>query len=201
MAGPGTSEGSGASHKLSAVVVNYDAGEAIARCLQSLHKAGITDIVVVDNGSKDDSVEAVQALEPPIGLIRPVRNLGYGAGANLGARSVDGELIFICNPDLVVAEDALERLTRALEDRPDAAVAGPMLLEPGGAVYPSGRRFPSLGDSLGHGFAGLFWRGNPWTCRYRLIGEAQHVSRDADWVSGAGFLVRRSAFRGCRRVR
>jgi N-acetylglucosaminyl-diphospho-decaprenol L-rhamnosyltransferase len=41
---------------------------------------------------------------------------------------------------------------------------------------------------------GLFWRDNPWTRRYRLIGEDQQKARDADWVSGAGLLVRRRAF-------
>ena len=76
----------------------------------------------------------------------------------------------------------------------DAAVAGPMLLETDGSVYPSGRTFPDLGDALGHGFVGLFWHDNPWTRRYRLLGDEQHRARNADWVSGAGFLVRRDAF-------
>ena len=76
----------------------------------------------------------------------------------------------------------------------DAAVAGPMLLETDGSVYPSGRTFPDLGEALGHGFVGLFWRDNPWTRRYRLVGDEQHRARNADWVSGASFLVRRDAF-------
>ena len=85
-------------------------------------------------------------------LVRPERNLGYGAGANLGVRHVAGELVFICNPDLVVEPGTIVQLSRALKARPDAAVAGPMLMEPDGSVYPSGRSFPSLGDALGHGF-------------------------------------------------
>ncbi|MGA2528636.1 MAG: glycosyltransferase family 2 protein [Acidimicrobiales bacterium] len=194
MPGSDISEGVAISKSLSAVVVTYNAGEAIAGCLASLRENGISDIVVVDNGSSEVSLEPVHEPGVPARLLRPERNLGYGAGANLGVSKAEGELVFICNPDLVVEPGAIERLSRALQARPDAAVAGPMLMEPDGSVYPSGRSFPSLGDALGHGFVGLFWRDNPWTRRYRLIGESQREARDADWVSGAGFLVRRGSF-------
>ena len=109
-------------------------------------------------------------------------------------KSTTKELIFVCNPDVIVSPGAIELLARALDEDPGTAVAGPMLLEPDGSVYPSGRAFPGLGDALGHGFVGLFWPGNPWTRRYRLLGDDQHRRREADWVSGAGFLVRRAAF-------
>ena len=194
------------ARRVGAVVVTYNAGALLESCLASLRQNGVSDVVVVDNGSTGGPGStgspgstggpgsAVQGLEVPARLVRPPRNVGYGAGANLGARNCDRELLFICNPDLVVEPGAIERLSEALDARPDAAVAGPKLLEPGGAVYPSGRSFPGLGDALGHGFVGLFWRGNPWTRRYRLLGDDQHRARDADWVSGAGFLVRRDAF-------
>ncbi len=194
MSGKDVLDTPGTATSVSAVVVNYNAGEAIGRCLASLRENGSDEIVVVDNGSTDGSVALVEALGHPVKVVSPGRNLGYGAGANLGVKSVTGKLVFICNPDLVLEPGALERLREALEARADAAVAGPMLLEPDGSVYPSGRSFPGLGDSLGHGFAGLFWRDNPWTRRYRLIGAQQHKARDADWVSGAGFMVRRDAF-------
>jgi N-acetylglucosaminyl-diphospho-decaprenol L-rhamnosyltransferase len=189
-----SSERVGVSKQISAVVVNYNAGEAVRRCVVSLRASGISDLVVVDNGSSDGSVELVTALEDPPRIVAPPRNLGYGAAGNLGVANSAGELIFICNPDLSVQVDAIAQLAAALEARPDAAVAGPMLLQQDGSVYPSGRSFPGLGDSLGHGFVGLFWPDNPWTRRYRLLGEDQHTARDADWVSGAGFLVRRDAF-------
>ena len=179
---------------MGAVVVNYNAGEVLARCLASLRRNGVTDIVVVDNGSTDGSTAPVETLEGLCRLVRSPRNGGYGAGANLGAQCSRRELLFICNPDLVAEPDAIDRLAQALDADGDAAVAGPMLLESDGSVYPSGRTFPDLGDALGHGFVGLFWHDNPWTRRYRLLGEEQHRARNADWVSGAGFLVRRDAF-------
>jgi N-acetylglucosaminyl-diphospho-decaprenol L-rhamnosyltransferase len=182
------------SLRVGAIVVNYNGGDSLRRCLASLRDNGVTDIVVVDNDSTDASVATLETIEVQSRLIRAARNRGYGAGANLGAKSADRELLFICNPDLVAEPDAIERLTAALDDHPEAAVAGPMLLETDGSVYPSGRSFPNLGDSLGHGFVGMFWNDNPWTRRYRLLGAEQHQARCADWVSGASFLVRRVAF-------
>ncbi len=185
---------SGISERVGAVVVDYNAVDALAGCVASLRQGGISDIVVVDNGSTDESISLLQAVDRSCRLVRSPRNGGYGAGANLGARSTRRELLFVCNPDLVVEPDAVGRLIDALDAHPGAAVAGPMLVEPDGSVYPSGRSFPSLGDALGHGFAGLFWPGNPWTRRYRLLGDEQHRAREADWVSGASLLVRREAF-------
>ena len=182
------------SARVGAVVVNFNAGEALVRCVTSLRHGGISDVLVVDNGSTDGSIALLQGSDPSSRVLRSPRNGGYGAGANLGAGELRRELLFICNPDLVVEPDAIVRLTEALDANPCAGVAGPMLLEQDGSVYPSGRTFPGLGAALGHGFVGLFWRGNPWTRRYRLLGDDQYRARGADWVSGAGFLVRRDAF-------
>jgi N-acetylglucosaminyl-diphospho-decaprenol L-rhamnosyltransferase len=184
----------GVAESVGAVVVNYNAGEALARCVASLRRAGIADVVVVDNCSTDNSIAVLEVNDNRSRVVRSPHNGGYGSGANLGATHTRRELLFICNPDLVVDRDAIERLAAALETDPGAAVAGPMLEEPDGSVYPSGRSFPTLGEALGHGFVGLFWRGNPWTRRYRLLGDDQHRARAADWVSGACFLVRHNAF-------
>ena len=89
---------------------------------------------------------------------------------------------------------AVRNLGSVLDEHGDVGLAGPMLRELSGIVYPSGREFPSLADAIGHAFLGLVWGGNPWTRRYRHLGAEQHRARDADWVSGALFLVRRLAF-------
>lgn len=180
--------------RLGAVVVNFNAGEVLQKCVASLAGEGVEDIIVVDNGSQDRSTAFLSGDRPPARLLSSGRNIGYGAAANVGVSNLTKEFVFVCNPDLVVEPGALRTLLEALDDRPDAAAAGPMLVDERGEVYPSGRRFPGLVDSLGHGFVGLFWPSNPWTRHYRLLGEDQHTARDADWVSGAGFVVRRLAF-------
>jgi N-acetylglucosaminyl-diphospho-decaprenol L-rhamnosyltransferase len=179
---------------VAAVVVNYNAASALCDCVESLEASGVTEIVVVDNASTDDSMALLAKCSPNVRLVSSPDNLGFGRGANLGARFTAAEYLLVCNPDLVVKPDAVQRLATALDESPAVALAGPMLREPSGLVYPSGREFPGMAEAVGHGFIGLFWGGNPWTQRYRRIGQEQHRSRDADWVSGAVFLVKRKAF-------
>ena len=179
---------------IAAVVVNYNAGSALSDCVASLEAGGVSEIVVVDNASVDNSMAILAQRAPGAKQILSSRNLGFGPGANLGARATTSQYLVVCNPDLVADPGAVRRLAAVLDESPTVALAGPMLRETSGVVYPSGRDFPGMAESIGHGFVGLFWGGNPWTLRYRRIGQAQHRARDADWVSGAFFLVRRKAF-------
>jgi N-acetylglucosaminyl-diphospho-decaprenol L-rhamnosyltransferase len=180
--------------RVAAVIINYNAGRALAGCVASLQAEGVGEIVVVDNASADSSMTELAMTWPATKPIHSARNLGYGAGANLGARATTAEYLLVCNPDLVASPGSVASLAAVLDDCPKVAIVGPMLREVSGVVYPSGREFPGMGEAIGHGFLGLFWGGNPWTRRYRRIGQEQHRSREADWVSGAFLLVRREAF-------
>ncbi len=179
---------------LAAVVVNYNAGAALSTCVASLISEGIREVVVVDNASKDTSMSDLAKAWPRAKQILSRRNLGFGAGANLGVGSTSAEYLIVCNPDLVVRPGSIGAMAAVLGGAPDVAIVGPMLRDSSGTVYPSGREFPGIGEAVGHGFVGLFWGGNPWTRRYRQIGQEQHRSREADWVSGAFLVVRREAF-------
>ncbi len=180
--------------RVAAVIVNYNAGESLTGCIASISAEEVEEIVVVDNGSVDGSAEAAAASFPDVLMVNPGRNLGYGAGANRGVAETSAPYLLICNPDLVVVPGAVRRLVEVLAKDGDVGLAGPMIKELSGVVYPSGREFPSLADAVGHAFLGLVWGGNPWTRRYRHLGAEQHRAREADWVSGAFFLVRRLAF-------
>ncbi len=179
---------------VSAVVVNYNGGKSLGRCVESLFENGVDDVVVVDNASIDASADSLGAFAPHLSVLRSKVNLGYGTGANLGVRATSGAYLLVANPDLVLRSGAVDALAAVLDEDPSVAIVGPMLLEESGEVYPSGRDFPSIAEAVGHAFLGLVWGGNPWTRRYRHIGHDQHLARPADWVSGAVFLARRSAF-------
>jgi N-acetylglucosaminyl-diphospho-decaprenol L-rhamnosyltransferase len=183
---------------VAAVVVNYNAGSSLTDCVRSLLEAGVERVVVVDNGSADGSVARLQASGLPAEVVRPGRNLGYGGAANLGVSATTEPFVLICNPDLTVDPAAVGILYERLRGDEALSVAGPMLRETDGTVYPSGRSFPALADAIGHAFVGLVWGGNPWTKRYRHLGADQHEARSADWVSGACFLVRRLAYESVR---
>jgi N-acetylglucosaminyl-diphospho-decaprenol L-rhamnosyltransferase len=180
-----------------AVVVNRDAGEYLLYCVKSLRDAGVSHVVVVDNASSDGSLERLSRVDSDVVLAPTGRNLGYGVAANIGVRRCDSDFVLICNSDLIVGKSAIAELSATLDAHDDLGLVGPRIEEPSGAVYPSAREFPQLGDAIGHAFVGMFQPDNPWTKRYRLddgkIGD--DIGDDiVDWVSGACVLVRRLAY-------
>jgi N-acetylglucosaminyl-diphospho-decaprenol L-rhamnosyltransferase len=178
---------------VAAVVVSYNSRRHLERCLDSLAAEGVERVVVVDNGSTDGSRSVVWGRS--VDWVDSGANLGYGRAANLGAGQVEGaEYILVCNPDLVVRPGALNVLVEALDGDPGLGVVGPRLSNTDGSLYPSARTFPDLVDAMGHGLFGLIAPRNRFTRRYRLLDWDHSARADVDWVSGACFLARRSAW-------
>jgi N-acetylglucosaminyl-diphospho-decaprenol L-rhamnosyltransferase len=179
---------------VAAVVVNYNARDYLVRCVGSLLDAGVSRVVVADNGSSDGSELALLEHYPAAKWVPTGGNLGYGRGANIGAGLIDTEYLLVCNADVVIGPRAIAALHELLESRPEVGMVGPRILNLNGELYPSARRFPDLLEAFGHGFVGQFWAGNPFSKRYRMT-EWDHAGRrDVDWVSGCCFLVRREAW-------
>jgi N-acetylglucosaminyl-diphospho-decaprenol L-rhamnosyltransferase len=179
---------------VSAVVVNYNAGVALRDCVASLRAEQVAEVIVVDNGSRDESRQALRASDSSAVWQSAGENLGYGRAANLGARSGHGRYLVVCNPDLVVKPGTIANLVAAMDRDPEVAIAGPRIVNADGTLYPSARAFPSLVEAIGHGLLGLFWPENRFSRRYKLLDWDHGDARAIDWVSGAFFLVRRDAW-------
>jgi N-acetylglucosaminyl-diphospho-decaprenol L-rhamnosyltransferase len=178
------------------VVVNYESGPLLVECVRSIVadvSAGVPEVVVVDNGSTDGSVERVRAELPDVRVDVAVENLGYAGAANLGIAATSAPVVAVCNSDLHVAFGTAAAMLRRLDDEPDLAAVGPSIREPDGTWYPSARCVPTVGDAVGHGLLGLVKPDNRFTRRYRELDADPAVPRDVDWVSGAAVWLRRSA--------
>jgi len=102
---------------VSVIVLNYNAGELLLNCVDSLKKSKYTnlEILVVDNISSDDSQKKCKEKFPDIRLIQNEENLGYCGGNNVGIKEVTGEFIVILNPDTIVDPNWLNGLISAYE--------------------------------------------------------------------------------------
>jgi N-acetylglucosaminyl-diphospho-decaprenol L-rhamnosyltransferase len=181
-------------HEVAAVVVNYNAGSALSECVASLEREGVRAIVVVDNGSTDGSLEGLGAANPDVRVLHAGRNLGYGGGVNYGAGQTAGELLLVCNPDLVLQTGALSAMADRLAQDPSLGLVGPALVTPAGDLQPSGRAFPTLRRSSFQAALGVLLPNNSYSRRYREANRARAETGTVDWVTGACFLVRRDAF-------
>jgi N-acetylglucosaminyl-diphospho-decaprenol L-rhamnosyltransferase len=175
-----------------AVVVNYNAGDHLVRCVAALRAESIEQIAVVDNGSHDGSVDVMKRSDPEVLVVDTGDNLGYGRAANRGTALLVPmpDAVLVSNPDVVVHPGTVKALVAALEDDPSLGIVGPRIENPDGTVYPSARTFPVLADAVGHAFLGTVAPRNRWTRRYRMLDWDHSTAQSVDWISGACFLVR-----------
>ena len=103
---------------ISIIVLNYNAGELLLNCIDSLKKSTYQniEILVVDNISSDDSHTKCKKQFPDIKLIQNKKNLGYCGGNNVGIKEAKGEFIVILNPDTIVEENWLDEMFNAFNE-------------------------------------------------------------------------------------
>ena len=100
---------------VSVIVLNYNAGELLLNCVDSLKKSAYTnlEILVVDNISTDGSQKKCKEKFPDVELIQNNENLGYCGGNNVGIKKAKGEFIVILNPDTIVEKNWIDELILA----------------------------------------------------------------------------------------
>jgi N-acetylglucosaminyl-diphospho-decaprenol L-rhamnosyltransferase len=184
--------------ELSIILVHYRSPEYLFHCLDSLPagQSGLqSEIVVVDNDSRDDTPARLRQRFPDLRVIENASNVGYARAVNQGIRATGGEFVLVMNPDCEVRPGALRALVEFLRARPRAAVAGPRIFNPDGSLEYSARAFPDHLTFLFNRYSLLsrLFPNNPFSRRY-LLTDWDHASvREVDWLSGACLLVRRAA--------
>jgi len=100
---------------VSVIVLNYNAGDLLLNCIDSLKKSTYAnlEILVVDNISSDESQRKCKEKFPDIKLIQNEKNLGYCGGNNVGIKEAKGEFIVILNPDTIVESNCVKELILA----------------------------------------------------------------------------------------
>jgi N-acetylglucosaminyl-diphospho-decaprenol L-rhamnosyltransferase len=177
------------SNDVSAVVVDFHAGSALAHCVASLRSNGIEDIVVVENGAPGTAQGVVG--DAGVTVVEPGLNLGYGRGVNRGAAATSSHpYLLVSNPDVVAHDGAVAAMVDFLESHPRVGLVGPRIERPDGTLYPSQRIFPNVWLAGLHAVLDPLWSTNPFSQTYRSPRQDGTV----DWVSGALFLVRRDVF-------
>ncbi len=134
-------------YDLSVIVVSYNTREVLGRCLQHLKEcaAGLAlEIMVVDNGSRDGSVEMLERDFPDARLIRSDVNLGFGAANNRALQLAHGRYIVLLNSDGFLTRGSLRCAIEHMDNEPEVGLGGGRLVGEEHSWQPSARAFPSL---------------------------------------------------------
>jgi N-acetylglucosaminyl-diphospho-decaprenol L-rhamnosyltransferase len=184
------------THDWAAVVVNFRAGSLLTDCVRTVladSSAGPVDLVVVDNGSDDGSVDELRRAFPDVRVVTAPGNVGYARAANLGIAATRAPVVAVLNPDLTMEAGTAKAMLARFDEDPALGACGPRVRNLDGSDYPSARRSPTVGLAVAHGLLGLWWPANPFTTRYRQLNADPALPRSVDWVSGAAIWMRRSA--------
>lgn len=149
------------------------------------YKIQDTEIIVVDNGSEDGSVEMVEKFK--VELIKNKNNFGFAKANNQGIRIAKGEYILLLNSDTEVKPGCLEKLVEFAKEHSWAGVIGARLLNPDGSIQPSVYHFPTLLRAMKE-----YWLGQKGTCEKYAPKDKRPVEVEA--VVGAAMLIPKKVF-------
>ena len=172
---------------VSLILVNYRQTEATADCLRACQALTYphTELIVVDNGARDDSSPRWQAVAPGVKVLSSPQNLGFAKANNLGLAHAKGEFVLFLNNDTLPEPGLLEPLVEALQAAPELGGVSPLILKarPEGQIQ----------------FAG-YTRIHPLTGRNRIRYEHQPYTAMAEkspyetaYLHGAAMLLRQEA--------
>jgi GT2 family glycosyltransferase len=171
-------------YSVTVVIVNWNGAHHLDECLTALRSqtlAAETEVIVIDNGSTDGSIEVLDRYSESVRVIRNLHNVGFAAGCNQGIQARPSEFVALLNNDAIVEPTWLEELVKAMRRAPDIGSCTSKVLW----YYDHG-----IFDNAGHVvYADGLTRG-----RGRLQHDSGQFEREEDVFafSGCAALLRRS---------
>lgn len=184
---------SGQAADLDVIIVNYNTGNLLERCVSSLRQAAAglsVQVVIVDNASRDDSLNVIRQRLPDCTLIANTQNVGFGRANNQALAVCHAPFVLLLNTDAFVSTDTLAKSLAHMQAKLQIGVLGVCLRDELGHGVNAGRVFPSPW----HSFllqTGLFKRFLHEEDAVLAAREKSGV-RECDWVVGCYYLIRRS---------
>lgn len=172
------------------IILNWNGKTDTLACLQSLQQAGLksASTLVVDNGSSDDSVQAIHQRFPNVKVIETGQNLGFAAGNNVGIKwglEQDFDAFLLLNNDTLIAPDLMEQFSLAAKQYPSVGIFGAKIY-----LQSEPMRLDHLGGNWNPRQAKMDFIG------MRALDDGKNFEApfQLDYVCGAAMLVRRGVF-------
>ena len=182
--------------RVAVVIVSHNSASWLAPCVSSVYaKSGNLDldVVVVDSGSTDDTVDLVMREFPDVRVLT-TENRGFAAANNRGLAVADSDWVPFLNPDTRILTGTLEEFVSVLRARPTVGLAGVKQIDENGDMDPTMRRFPTAVRTLS---VSLGLERLPIHCSWlgeRVLDGALYERESAcDWTVGSFMLARKDA--------
>ena len=180
--------------KLSIIIVNYNSGEELIVCIQSLRRyiSNISyEIIVIDNNSTDNSRKLLKESTMDINKIFLENNTGYSIANNYGMEQCKGEYILLLNPDTYIKNNSIKEMIDFLDSKPAVGVLGPLLIDPDGNIQLPSSNFPDLKQQILYMLSCKFLLNRIARSSEQRVALKLKIPFEVDWVSGACFMLKR----------
>jgi GT2 family glycosyltransferase len=183
--------------QLSIIIVNYNVKYFLEQCLCSVKKAIKeieSEVVVIDNGSGDKSIEYLQEEFSFVKFIIINKNEGFSKANNIALHRCMGEYVLFLNPDTIIAEDILQHCLNFFSTHKEAGAVGVRMIDGSGNFLPESKRsFPSIAVSF-FKLSGLSYLlpHSKFFNRYALGHLSENEVHEVDVLCGAFLMVKRN---------
>ena len=181
--------------RIAVVIVTYNSADVLSGCLAALPEGAkdveLTDVIVVDNASTDESVRIAKEAWPPVEIVQLDENAGYAAGFNAGVDALAGrepDAVLVLNPDCRLRPGTLAVMADALSVAPRGIVA-PRLLNLDGTLQPTLRRAPTVGGALAEALIGGPLAGRIGLGELIFDENSHNRAGPSAWATGAALLI------------
>jgi len=183
---------------LSIIIINYKVKEKLFACIESIYSSKPKvkfEVIVVDNDEIKSLEKDLLIKFPKIIYVKSPKNLGFGAGNNLGAKSATGEYLFFLNPDTKVSDGTIDNLSNFLNKNKGVGIAAPLLIDEKGSPF---KRQGSQRLDMFNGFFSLSFLGKifPGPAKdFYLENWNKKTNKEVDVAPGTGFMITKELFR------
>jgi GT2 family glycosyltransferase len=184
--------------ELSIIIVNYNTQDLLKNCLDSVIKntVGVEyEIIVVDNGSSDGSVEMLKTAFPDVVVIPNKENLGFGRANNQGIKIAKGQNMLLLNSDTIILDDCIIKCLNFINDRNDAGIVGCKVLNSDRSIQYSCFHYPTMLSELIFITKNIikdFW--DP-VMYYQYMKYWDHKTvKKVDCISGCFMMIKKEVF-------
>ncbi|MEE3301590.1 MAG: glycosyltransferase family 2 protein [Candidatus Neomarinimicrobiota bacterium] len=179
---------------VSIIIPNYNGGDLLYNCINSIYKnISIKDfeIIVVDNGSTDNSINQIESNFQNVKIVSSNSNLGYSGGCNLGATHASGKYLLFLNNDTEHSNEWIEKLVYFLDSNSNIAAVQPKILN-----IHNKKLFDYAGGAGGFidKFCFPFVQGRIFHTLEEDHNQYNNPSR-IFWASGAAFMIQSNIFK------
>ncbi|MEN8827054.1 MAG: glycosyltransferase family 2 protein [Flavobacteriales bacterium] len=181
--------------KLAVIIVNYNVKYFLKQCLESVYNSTSLEnieVYVVDNDSKDGSVEMVVESFPKVKLIANKKNVGFSTANNQAIKETNADYVVLLNPDTLVQSDSFEKVIKFMDEHPDAGGLGVTMIDGNGKFLPESKRglpTPEVAFYKIFGFSKIFPKSKKFG-KYHLGYLNKNETHKIEVLSGAFMAMR-----------